>query len=801
MLISWNLLNEMLTIPATLEEVGERLTLTGCEVESIDYPCRALKGVLSSVIEKLERHPAKENLFVATVNDGGGSAIVVTAATNLSEGDIVPWGRPGTTLADGTLLGTRDFDGVESHGMLLSASELGVPEVADEFGILRLPSGTGPGEDVKRLMGLDDAVLDLSVTPNRGDLLSMLGVAREVFALFPGTEWKNNPLDIKGGDSREWPDELRFNDITLEDEGCSLYCMGLITGLKEGASPLRIRVLLTLLGMRPISAMVDATNFSMLMLGQPTHAFDAAYLPAREITVRRAREGERITTLDGKQHGLEAEDMLITSGGQPVAIAGVMGGENSEILETTKDVFLESATFDAIRVSRTSRRLGIPSEAAYRYSRIVDSRMAEASLQYIFSLLEEWGSARGGYSVKYTSRVRDEERSVTLTQEKMRKVLLTGDMEEASSILARLGLAELSSSPEERVFSVPSWRPDISIEEDLIEEVGRIRGYNETLPSTLPGALHEHGDIGVTTRTKGNVRETLMARGYVELMNYSFLSPSFVDLLRLPHDDRRARPLSLSNPLSVEQSRMRTTLLPGLLRSVERSVASGWRNPVRVFELGRVFLPLEDGGHEEIERICGLAYGGRDPRLPYGPSDADDLFTLKADVEALARSGCVEIRYEQGEEHFGHRGQTALVFWGDRRVGYLLRLKPSIEKELDCSPLYAFEIDLEPFELPILPSFREPSPFPPVFRDISLFVPIGESHERVLRLIREEGGELLRSVRLFDVYSGKGVPDGLRGLAFSLSYKRDDRTLVDEEVDSVNEKVRSRMSASGYVLR
>ncbi|MDI9370509.1 MAG: phenylalanine--tRNA ligase subunit beta, partial [Synergistota bacterium] len=797
MLISWNLLNEILAIPASLEEVAERLTLTGCEVESIDYPCARLEGVLSAVIEKLERHPARENLYVATVEDGAGSALVATAAPNLSEGDVVPWGRPGAVLADGSVLGTRDFDGVESQGMLLSASELGVPEVADEFGILRLPADTSPGEDVKALMGLDDAVLDLSVTPNRGDLLSMLGVAREVFALFPGAEWKDNPLDIKIDGGKEWPGELEFRGISLEDEGCSLYCMGLITGLEQGASPLKIRVLLTLLGMRPISAMVDATNFAMLMLGQPTHAFDAAYLPAREITVRRAREGEGVTTLDGKDHDLKTEDMLITSGGQAVAIAGVMGGENSEILETTKDVFLEAANFDPIRVSRTSRRLGIPSEAAYRFSRTVDHRLTKASLHYIFSLLEEWSAGGTGYAVKYASNVRDEERTVVLTREKLKRYLLTEDMEEASAILARLGLEEVSSASDERAYSVPSWRPDISIEEDLIEEVGRIRGYNEALPSTLPGALHEHGDIGGTTRTKGDVRATLMARGYVELMNYSFVSPSFVKLLRLPSDDRRARPLSLSNPLSVEQSRMRTMLLPGLLRSVKRSVASGWRYPVRAFEIGSVFLPLEQGGHEEVERICGLSYGGRDPRLPYGPSDADDLFTLKADIEALARKSCVSVEYEQGEECFGHRGQTGLLSWEGRRIGYLLRLKPSIEKELDCSPLYAFEIDLEPFESARLPSFREPSPFPPVFRDISLFVPVSESHERVLELIRGEGGSLLGDVRLFDVYTGKGVPDGFRGLAFSLAYRSEDRTLTDEEVDRVNELVRKKMADIG----
>jgi phenylalanyl-tRNA synthetase beta chain len=800
MLISWNLLNEFLSIPASLEEVAERLTLTGCEVESIDYPCGPLKGVLSARIGKLERHPVKDTFFLATVDDTHGPEVVVTAAPNLSAGDIVPWGRPGAVLANGTVLGTRDFDGVQSCGMLLSADELGIPEAADEFGILRLPGNTSPGEDVKRLLGLDDAILDLSVTPNRGDLLSMLGVAREVYALFPRTEWKKDLTSFPRRDENpEWP--VSFRGLTLEDQGCSLYCLGLITGLKNGPSPLRTRILLTLLGMRPISAMVDATNLGMLMLGQPTHAFDAERLPSPEITVRSAREGEETRTLDGKNHRLDSGDMLITSGGLAVGIAGVMGGENSEILPQTRHVFLESATFDAIRVSRTSRRLGISSEAAFRYARIVDSRLAERTLKYIFSLLEEWGAAEAGYSIRSASNTLPEERTVTLTRATLKKILLTEDMEEASSILLRLGLVETASTSGEKTFSVPSWRPDISIEEDLIEEVGRIRGYNETMEPRLPQALYGRGNIGPVTRLKGEIRSTLLSRGYVELVNYSFLSPSFVDLLRLPPSDRRARPLVLANPLSAEQSRMRTTLLPGLLRSVELSVSSGWKTAVRVFELGRVFLPLEEGGHEEIERICGVVYGGRDPRLPYGQGDADDLFTLKADILALAESRGVSLRFDQGEEHFGHRGQTAILYNKENPVGYLLRIKPSIEKELDCAPLFAFELDLEPFESPSLPEFKELSAFPPVLRDISMFVPLEESMERVVGNIREQGGSLLQDVRLFDVYAGKGVPDGFRGLAFSLAYKQENRTLTDGEVDEVNDKVRDRMISCGYTLR
>lgn len=800
MLISWNLLNNLLSIPASLEEVAERLTLTGCEVESIEYPCALLKDVRIAVIEKLERHPEKKGLFVATVNDGKGQAVVVTAAPNLSTSDKVPYGRPGAVLADGSVLGIRDFDDVASEGMLLSAEELGVPEAADEFGILRLPADAPTGEDIKPWLGLDDAILDLSITPNRGDLLSLLGVSREIYALFPEAEWKKDPFVFPAMETiYEWP--VRFDGISLEDEGCEKYCLGLATGLKPGVSPLRVRIALTFLGMRPISNMVDATNFAMLTLGQPTHAFDAGRLAAPEITVRSAQQSEIIRTLDGKTHTLENADILITSGGVPIGIAGIMGGENSDILPETHTVFIESASFDPIRISRTSRRLGILSEAAFRYARTVDVELAEKTLNYISFLLKEWQCAETGFVIRAASASRDEARKVTLTRRMLSKILLTGDLDEASSILQRLGLKEISAVADERTFSIPSWRSDISIEEDLIEEVGRIRGYNESMPPRLPQVLYGRGEIGLLMRLKGDIRKILLARGYVELVNYSFLAPSFVELLRLPPEDRRSHPLELSNPLSAEQSRMRTTLLPGLLRSVEQSVFAGWKNPVRVFELGSVFLPLDDGNYEEIERISGLIYGGRDVRLPYGPDGMDDLLSVKGDILALAGSRGAFLRFVQGEEPFGHRGQTAIIQWESKQVGYLLRLKPAIEKELDCPFLYAFELDLEALECENVPTFRENSPFPPVYRDISLFVPVENSVDEVVDSIRKEGGELLRRVRLFDIYKGKGVPEGCRSLAFSLAYQRDDKTLTDGEVDGVNACVRDKMQSYGYILR
>ena len=800
MLISWNMLNDALHIPASLEEVAERLTLTGCEVESIERPCARLKDVQVALIESLEPHPEKETLFVARVRDGKGLATAVTAASNLAAGDRVPYGRPGSVMADGTVLESRAFGRVISEGMLLSAEELGVPAAADEFGILRLPSDSPVGADVAVYLGLDDAILDLSVTPDRGDLLSLLGIARELYGLFPGAWWKNNPAEQTfEKNAAAWPAE--FKGITLIGDGCGKYCLGLATGLKPGPSPLKTRIALSLLGMRPISNMVDASNIAMLILGQPTHAFDADRLPAPEITVRHALKGETIKTLDGKHHCLDVSDLLITSGGEPVGIAGVMGGEESEILPQTSTVLIEAASFEPVMVSRTSRRLAIPSEAAFRFARTVDPALAEIALAYIANLLREWGCAETAYAIRSAGPAASAPRKVALTKKNLNKILLTGDLEQSTAILERLGLNQISSEDGCRTYSVPSWRPDISIEEDLIEEVGRVIGYNETLPPRLPQVLYGRGDIGGVTRLKGDVRKNLLSRGYVELVNYSFLSPSFIRLLKLPEGDRRARALELANPLSAEQSRMRTTLLPGLIRSLELSVQAGWKAPVRVFELGRVFLPLDGGGHEEVERIAGLVYVGRDPRSPFGAVNADDFFSLKGDILALAESRGAALVFERGEEPFGHRGQTARIAWKGRDSGYLLRLKPSIEKEIECSPVFAFELDLQPLEEEHLPVFKEPSPFPPVYRDISLIAPAERLMGDIIREIRKEGGDLLRDVRLFDIYSGKGIPEGFRSLAFSLAYRREDKTLTDAEVDGVHGRVRQCLQSEGYTLR
>ena len=808
MIVSWQLLKQFVDVPVSPEEAAHRLTLSGAEIESLEKPGARIEKVSVAQVVSLEKHPSREALFVARLNTGKGEAVCVTAATNLQNGDKVFYGEPGAILADGTELGHRDFDEVRSAGMMLSAAELGLPDVDIVEGILVLPEEAPIGTDVRGLYGFDDVLMDLSVTPNRGDLLSILGVARELKGLYPEAVLKPFPWEKENPGTSDWP--VEFGSISLPDPGCLNYHLGLATGVKIAPSPLEIRVALTHMGMRPISNIVDATNYVMLLLGQPLHAFDLNTLPAREITVRSARDGEKIVTLDDKERLLTAKDMLITSGEEPIGIAGVMGGEQTGIGDDTEIVVLEGASFSSLRVGHTSRRLGIASEAAFRYSRGVDPILSALGVDYALSLMSRWGDASVAWKKISAFNAQPEARTVPLTRKKLHTYLLWSDMDESARILEGFGVRETvgeNAFEDLRTFVPPSWRPDIAIEEDLIEEIGRYRGYDEA-PVRMPGVLPRRGDIGTPTLLAGALRACAIARGYVEAITYSFLPESFVSDLRLQKDDIRAHPLRLSNPISQDWMAMRTTLLPGLLKGLDESAASGWRDPVRLFEIGRVFLRTspETEEHREIDTLAGLVCNGAEPRTPWSGT-LDDFMSVKADVAALLQSRGCSPTFVRGGETFAHAGQTAHVLVKGEKIGYLARLSPALERRLEVpGPVYIFELNISGLETAEKPVYTPASPFPASFRDISMLVPNERTQDEVLKEIRAAADKfspdkLLESVRLFDLYSGKGIPDGCRSMAFSLCYRSYDRTLNDEEIDKIHNSIRDTLARTGYNMR
>ncbi len=787
MLISWELLKLFIDIQPVLtpEELAERLTFSGAEVENITHCAGKMNGVVAAKIIALDLHPTEHKYFVATLDTGAGRHLCVTSAKNMHVGDLVIYAGDSSILPDGTFMTTRDFAGVNSAGMMLSAEELGLHDVDDPAGLLILPHDTVPGTDAKTLYHIGDTVLDVAITPNRGDLLSHLGVAREIAGLFPNSSLMTPHWLEPIFQTKPWSEH--FGTISLSDKDCFAYRLGLATGAKIGPSPLTTRIDLAHLGMRPINNAVDVTNYVMLMIGQPLHAFDLNTLPAREITVRAAFDGEHMTTLDGKDRALTSRDMLITSGGEAIALAGVMGGEQTGINDDTSTIVIESASFSPIRVGHTSRRLGINSEAAFRFSRTVDTALNQYALWAASNLLREWCGANVDYRPISAENDTPSPKTITLTKRKLSVYLSWTDYDSAVKILGGFGIHEVR----EGEFLPPTWRPDIAIEEDLIEEIGRFKGYND-VADRLPGEMPKRADIGDNMRLGRHVREFMIARGFSEILTYSFLPENFTQTLRLT--DERSRPLIIANPISREQMAMRTTLLPGLLSALKTSVNSGWREPVRVFEQGRVFI-----NDSEPEHLCALLFNGTDSRSPNNDR-SEGFYDLKADVDALLRSRRVEAAFRAGSEPFMHSGQCAQVLIEGEKVGYVGRVKPVIEQEIGVEGVYVFEVELSGLVSEVKPEFKAVSEYPASLRDISLLVPVRVSNEEVLRDIQECVEVLEAEVRLFDVYTGSGIPEGYRSLAYTMSY-RGNRTLRDEEVESVHVKLRECLTRRGYVMR
>ena len=794
MLLSINWLKEFIDLPVSLETIAEKLTVTGNEIEEIIRPCANVKGVRIAKIVELSQHPTKDGLKVAKLHLGGDEYhICLTTAPNVKLGDVIPWFAPGACTIEGMELGVRDFgEGFVSAGMMASAKELGVPDLTDEYGILMLPQDAPLGADAGKWLGLDDTVFDMSVTPNRGDMLSVLGAAIEIHALFPECRLHIPEIPLPAYDG-EWT--LPFEGITLESEGCRAYRLGLADSVKIARAPLQAGVRLCMAGMRPINNIVDATNYTMLALGQPLHAFDAKSLPAANIGVRQARADEEIVTLDGKTHKLLESDMVITSGGTGVALAGVMGGQNSEITNDTKHVLLESANFTSPYISKTSRRLGIPSEASFRYARGVDPLLTEKAAYYCLHLMEQWGGVRAFRKTLYATNGEIKPARVPLTMKKLHTIIGWAEMDKAAEYLGRLGIEKVSGDTEKAEFEVPTRRTDISIEEDLIEEVGRIRGYDEIEP-TIP-ELHRSGTLGPVLSLQRLVRSVAIARGYTEAVTLSFVSPDSLKLIRYPDADKC---LAVANPISVDMSVMRPTILPALLHGISKAVHGGWRDPIRVFECGHVFLPC-DGGVKEVDRVCGVSFAGKEKRVLY-PALAENFMSVKGDVEAIAQSCGARLTFRQAQRPDGHAGQTAEILKDGVVVGYLMRLKADIAAQLDLdTPVYAFELDMTALADRPLPKFAKTNAYPPVFRDISMLVAKDVPADAVIADIRACGGDLLDTVKLFDIYEGKGVPEGFRSMAFSVVYREAARTLKDAEVESEHGEVRLGLEKKGYTLR
>jgi phenylalanyl-tRNA synthetase beta chain len=757
--------------PATL---ASRLTMAGLEVEAVEPAAGDFQGVVVGEVVSVERHSDADKLTVCQVASGGpGILQVVCGAPNVRAGMKAPLALEGARLAAGDAIHRTRLRGVESAGMLCSARELGLSE--EHEGILELPDELVTGTPLREALKLDDTILTLNVTPNRGDVLSVLGVAREVAAI-AGRKLTPPALDPVPPVTRE-----KFAVRLAAPAGCPRFAGRVLRGVNPAArTPLWMRERLRRAGLRPIRPVVDVTNYVMLELGQPLHAYDLRRLQSH-IEVRAARPGERLRLLDGRELALDAETLVIADGRGPVGLAGVMGGEASGIAADTSDVFLEGAFFPPDTVAGVARRFGLVTDAAQRFERGVDPRGQERAIERATQLLIEIAGGRPGPTVLTHDEAHQPRRpSVTLRPERVASLLgVQIPRTEIEDILRRLGM-QVAGAGDVLGVIPPSHRFDVTIEQDLIEEVGRIHGF-DNIPRSDASMPQRPQPVTERAVTRERLRLMLVDRGYQEAITYSFVDPR---LQRLLFPKQPA--LALENPLSAELSEMRVSLWPGLVE-VLRFNLRRQQDRVRLFEVGTRF-EMEQGRLVESQSIAGLLTGTAFPEQWGEPKRAVDFYDIKSDVEALfALTGRQSaISYVAAQRDCLHPGRSAAVFDRDLRVGWIGQLQPEMVRKLELRDApWLFELAIDPSFSSEVPVFAEISKYPTIRRDLAVLVEESVTLDELRESVNLAAKGLLRELAVFDVYRGKGVEPGRKSIALGLILQETSRTLTDGEADAV----------------
>ncbi len=757
----------------------ETMTIFGQKVETYERLDAEIQNVVVGRVLSLVRHPNSDHMWICQVDVGKDEPVqIVTGAQNVKENDLVPVALHNSRLPGGIHITKGKLRGEISNGMLCSLKELGLTKndfpYAIEDGIWILQEDCAVGQNINTVMGSDDTVVEFEITNNRPDCYSIIGLAREAAAAFHKPMRHHEP-EVKGSGAGSIFDHL---DVEVEaTQLCSRYTARMVANVKIGPSPKWLRQRLRANGVRPINNIVDITNYVMLEYGQPMHAFDYRYVSSGKIIVRESREGETLTTLDGNLRQLKPGMLVIADQDKPIGLAGIMGGENSEILDDTTTVVFESANFDGTSIRQTALALGMRTESSGKFEKHLDPLMALPAIQRACELVEllECGDVLDGV-VDILGEI-PAPRTIPLEPEKINALLGTDISREDMELY----LNRLEIPVENGMIQVPSWRPDLVLTADIAEEVGRSYGYNEIPVTSFSTATQ--GGYSPMMRFENAAGNLCRALGYSEIITYSFVSPSIFDQIRLPQDSPLRKALKIQNPLGEDTSIMRTVALPSMLDILSRN--SAYHNKAaKLYELAKVYLPKEGQAlPEEPKHLVLGTYGA-----------GETFFTLKGELEAVF-SGLrlPKAEYEAWTDHPSyHPGRCARVTIGGQEVGVLGQVHPLVAKNYGIdTEIYAAEIDfssLLSMQLPE-PTYTPLPKYPTVSRDLALVCQESVTVAQAEKVITQAAGRLLRSVSLFDIYRGPGVPAGKKSMAFSLELRADDRTLTDADSEQVMNQV------------
>ena len=788
--LSW--LRDYIDIDMDVAELAEALTMAGLEVEALTDRYSYLEGVVVGRIVEMGPHPDADTLSVCRVDIGSDTKAIVCGASNIKKGHLVPVALPGVQFLSGEKIETSHIRGQLSEGMLCSEAELAIG--TDRSGILLLPENETPGRDITTALNLSDTVIEFDLTPNRSDCLSIMGVAREVAAIVKA------PL--------RYPDVIvpagktpirKLTSVTIDaPDACPRYAARLVSGIKIAPSPFWLQDKLHSIGLRAINNVVDVTNFVMMEMGQPLHAFDFDRLAENRIVVKKAKKGDTFVTLDGVDRKLPAEALMICDGKGPVAVGGIMGGLDSEIEEDTTQVLIESAYFNPVSIRRTAKGLGLSTESSHRFERGVDPEGTIRALDRATQLIADLAGGEVADGAIDAHPNPTPHTTISLSIDRTNRLLGTAfTREDISSYLTSIELEvkPLDGKGDMLEVAPPTFRVDLKRPEDLMEEVARLSGYNH-IPTTHPVSQVVAKGMTKTHQAREAARQVLAGWGFSEIITYSFIGDDACDKLLLSNDDPRRQTVSILNPLTEDQNVMRTSLLPGLLVTMLKNSTQRNEN-LKIYELGKVFFKnSQQELPDEVEMISGLWTGARCDQSWHAKKESVDFYDVKGAVEGLCEGlNFNNVRFQapkKGEHPYLRPGHTAQIFAGDALVGVVGEIEKKVLAHFELKQkAFCFDLDFDRLvDLMVEEKSAKPiSRFPATTRDVALIVDEAVEAQNVLDFIQGRDQKLIARVEIFDIYKGVPIPEGEKSMALKFTYRSFERNLTDSEVNSIHETI------------